>query len=234
MDNSQVISGICFVKKKFLLLLPIFFGILQSQTVKFDNPILDLGSVKSNTKVKGVYKVTNQGKSYLQISELRPSCGCTSTVLGQWALQPQESSLIEVTLDTTGLKGDVTKSIQVVTNDPQNPTPLLTLKAKVIPDLDISQEAVFWINLSAQPLAQTIIRFRSNLGQQVDINAVDTGSSPWIKTSTRIEGKDALLVIDGNAQKINSKKRYGIDIINVDIIGAHKMRIPIKIIWELD
>ena len=104
----------------------------------------------------------------------------------------------------------------------------------MIPDLDISQEAVFWINLSAQPLAQTIIRFRSNLGQQVDINAVDTGTSPWIKASTRIEGKDALLVIDGNAQKINSKKRYGIDIINVDIIGAHKMRIPIKIIWELD
>lgn len=127
----------------FLCLLHTTLGVLQAQTINVDAKILDLGSVKNNTKVKGVYQVSNQGKAYLQISELRPSCGCTSTVLGQWALQPKESTLIEVTLDTAGLKGDVTKSIQVVTNDPQNPLTLLTLKAKVIPDLDISQEAIF-------------------------------------------------------------------------------------------
>ncbi len=222
--------------KKLILSLSItiILGSLQGQTVSFQTKMLDLGSVKSNTKVKGTYKISNQGNAYLQISELRPSCGCASTVLGQWGLQPKEISIIEVTLDTTGMKGDVIKSIQVVTNDPQSPTTLLTLKAKVIPDLDISQEVIFWVNLSEKPSAKTTIRFHSNIDQQVDINAIDTRSSGWIKASTNIEGKDALLIIEGNAEKLNSKKRYGIDIINVDIIGNHKARIPIKIVWELD
>ncbi|MFM8234682.1 MAG: DUF1573 domain-containing protein [Holophagaceae bacterium] len=209
-------------------------GVLHAQTIKFNSLTLDLGSVKSNLKVKGVYQVSNQGKVYLQISELRPSCGCTSTVVGQWALQPQESSLIEVTLDTTGLKGDVTKSIQVVSNDPQNPTTLLTLKAKVIPDLDISQEAVFWVNLAEKPVARTVIRFHSNLGQRLDINSVETRTAPWVTTSTRVEGKDVLLILEGDARKINSKKRYGIEVLNVEIVGDLKDRVPIKLIWELD
>ena len=239
MGDSEISCRIDLMNKYLLglllcLLQSTTLGVLQGQTIKVDAKTLDLGSVKNNTKVKGVYRVSNQGKAYLQISELRPSCGCTSTVLGQWALQPQESTLIEVTLDTAGLKGDVTKSIQVVTNDPQNPLTLLTLKARVIPDLDISQEAIFWINLAEKPLARTVIRFHSNLGQRVDINSVDTGKSPWIKTSTSIEGKDALLIIEGDAQKMNSKKRYGIEVLNVEIIGDRKDRISLKLIWELD
>jgi len=42
------------------------------------------------------------------------------------------------------------------------------------------------------------------------------------------------LIIEGDAQKMNSKKRYGIEVLNVEIIGDLKDRIPIKIIWELD
>ena len=56
----------------------------------------------------------------------------------------------------------------------------------------------------------------------------------WIKTSTSTEGKDALLIIEGDAQKMNSKKRYGIEVLNVEIIGDRKDRISLKLIWELD
>ena len=33
---------------------------------------------------------------------------------------------------------------------------------------------------------------------------------------------------------MNSKKRYGIEVLNVEIIGDRKDRISLKLIWELD
>jgi hypothetical protein len=51
---------------------------------------------------------------------------------------------IEITIETSSLSGAVEKSVNVKTNDPQNPIVRLSIKAVVEPEIVISEPAIFF------------------------------------------------------------------------------------------
>jgi hypothetical protein len=100
-------------------------------------PILDAGEVPVGEPIDVVFEIENQGDAPLQITEVRPTCGCTVAEYHE-SIEPGETGAIHATIDTTSIVGPNAKSITVFTNDPDNPRIQLTVQSDVKPFLTVN------------------------------------------------------------------------------------------------
>jgi hypothetical protein len=80
----------------------------------------------------------NEGDAILRISEVNPSCGCTSAPLDKDSLLPGESTTMRVSLNLPLSNGMLQKYITVKSNDRDDPVKTLTLKVDVQRPLQLS------------------------------------------------------------------------------------------------
>lgn len=86
--------------------------------IKFDREGYDFGKVKNGVKINYSFEFTNMGKRDLIIRKTKASCGCTATDPEKTVLKPGERSKINVSIDTSSLHGEQSKSVFVFCNDP--------------------------------------------------------------------------------------------------------------------
>jgi thiol-disulfide isomerase/thioredoxin len=96
-----------------------------------DEPTFQFGEAEQGTKVAHVFAIRNAGTAPLEISGVKPSCGCTTAKLDRSTLAPGESATISSTLDLRGKSGAQNQQILVQSNDPKNPNLRLALAGKV-------------------------------------------------------------------------------------------------------
>ncbi|MBS3999215.1 MAG: DUF1573 domain-containing protein [Desulfobulbaceae bacterium] len=82
--------------------------------------------------------VKNTGNQNLKISNVRPTCGCTTAPLEKDELKPNESTKIAITFNVAQNSGPVQKQIMIYSNDPVNPSINYTLMAEVVRPLTVS------------------------------------------------------------------------------------------------
>jgi hypothetical protein len=105
----------------------------------------DWGAV-SPAKLKTVMEVKNVGDDTLKITNVRPSCGCTTAPIDKNVLMPGESGKISVEIDMTSRTGPTTKTITVSSSDPKNPTQIIYLKADVKRAMTFNPAEYFLVN----------------------------------------------------------------------------------------
>ncbi len=103
----------------------------KAPRLRFDKTAYDFGNIKSTEKMEAQFTMTNNGKSKLNIRETKANCECTKAVMDKNTLAPGESQVVKVTFDPTGRRGVQQKSVSIFSNDPTNPTQMLTIKANV-------------------------------------------------------------------------------------------------------
>ncbi len=87
------------------------------------------GAVKPGTPLTYTFQIKNEGKAALEIKNVAPSCGCTTSNFDK-TIAPGKTGGITLAVEKTdGYKGDITKTATVTTNDPDHQTFILTLKA---------------------------------------------------------------------------------------------------------
>ncbi len=114
--------------------------------IRVDNAEYDFGKTAVGEKVLHTYLVTNTGNETLQITNVHPSCGCTT--VGNWTheIAAGQSGEITVQLDTSrGGAGMLTKTIDVYSNARNTPRQTLLLKGTV------------WKPIEATPSTASII-----------------------------------------------------------------------------
>lgn len=84
--------------------------------IEFDQMEYDFGTIVEGEKVDGVFKVTNAGKTDLIITNVKPSCGCTTPDWTKEAIAPGASGEIKFQFNSAGRVGKQHKSITVKTN----------------------------------------------------------------------------------------------------------------------
>ena len=94
----------------------------------------DFGKVKEGKIVDYTFKLTNRGKSVLKIDKVNTSCGCTAALLSDKEIEPGKDGTIKVEFDTKNRSGEVTRTIAVTSNDPDEPNKILIIKADVEKD----------------------------------------------------------------------------------------------------
>jgi uncharacterized cupredoxin-like copper-binding protein len=92
----------------------------------------NFGNIKQGDIVSHTFVISNSGGDLLKITDVRASCGCTAANPTKRELKPGESSNLEVTFNSKGRKGPQTKTVNIVTNDPDKKDITLTIKCNII------------------------------------------------------------------------------------------------------
>ncbi len=78
-------------------------------------------------------KLYNNGDKPLYISEVKPSCGCTSAPLDKNTVQPGEYATMKVNLTVSNQdNGKMKKFVKIYSNDPKKPEREMILKCNVV------------------------------------------------------------------------------------------------------
>ena len=101
----------------------------SAQTISFDNTVLDYGTIKPGSDGNRVFVVKNTGDKPLIISNVKPSCGCTTPDWSKEPILPGKTGQIKVHYNTT--PGPFQKMIEVFTNDPVNSRSVIHIKGNV-------------------------------------------------------------------------------------------------------
>lgn len=97
-----------------------------------DETVYDAGRVDTGTEIVHDFIIRNEGTAPLHITDVRPACGCTVAEYDE-TIPAGGSGKIHALLDTSAESGGISKGITVLTDDPQLPRLVLTIKAAVNP-----------------------------------------------------------------------------------------------------
>lgn len=120
--------------KKYLIALGLVcssFGLVMAQAViKFSKETHDFGEVKEGDLATYEFEFTNTGNQPLIVSNVQPSCGCTSPFWTKEPVMPGKKGSIKATYSSQGRPGVFNKSLTVVSNA-SNATGTIYIKGMV-------------------------------------------------------------------------------------------------------
>ena len=91
----------------------------------------DFGKVASGTKVTHQFVFTNSGSEPLTITNVKPSCGCTTPNWSKEPVAPGTEGYIDVVFNTTGKSGIQSKTVTVTGNFDGSLSEVLRIKGEV-------------------------------------------------------------------------------------------------------
>lgn len=99
--------------------------------ISVSEEIGDLGEIGPEQPQSHIFTIKNEGGESLVIERVQAPCSCTATVLSEETLLPGKSTELEVTFNPSGYEGDISQSVYIYSNDPENPRQRLVIKANV-------------------------------------------------------------------------------------------------------
>jgi len=201
----------------FLMMLIVLPGLVFSQDFKLlSPPIIDLGTVPSDTIVTGVIKFTNVGKAPIKIKKVKTSCGCTVAKLTKLTYQPGEVGEISIKFNTRGFSGMARKSITIFLEKGTPSSIRVILQTKVTPKIAIVPRYVDFRNIS---LNETVVRrsftVKNNTHKPVVLKSVkidnpnlaiepeqfilppDSSIKVWVDFNVQKVGRDDTVIVLG-------------------------------------
>lgn len=93
----------------------------------------DIGGISPGATVQHEFVLKNQGLADLELIEVRPSCGCTVASFDKIIPPGAEGKvLMKVRVYHEWAGQDISKSVWIISNDPDQPQSFLTLSGRVL------------------------------------------------------------------------------------------------------
>jgi hypothetical protein len=152
----------------------------------------DFGKVRAGEVVTHAFVFTNAGTATLEVTEVKPGCGCTTA--GDWdgRVEPGKAGAITLQFNSTALTGTVLKTATVSCNDPAQTNVLLYLGGTVWKPIDtIPAMAFFYVSSETVSNESRVVRLISNLEQPITVSNVQcTNEAFRTELSTVTPGKE--------------------------------------------
>jgi hypothetical protein len=160
----------------------------------------DVGTVPKGQVIETDFILKNIGGSDLVITDARPSCGCTVSSFDK-LIKPGAEGKVHTSVDTKSFSGPISKSVLVVSNDPDRPQINLFVKALVKPFVDIApQPYVRFSVVKGDPAAQDVILISEEKGFKP---VVAETAQPYVKAEVSPAGdKDKIAGRPGEQYKL--------------------------------
>ncbi len=103
----------------------------KAPKIKISENLYDFGVATQGKVLTQSIKIENLGKSVLNIRHIQTNCECLKVSVPAMDIASGASANMEVIFETDKIKGTQQKMITIFSNDPQNPTTWVTVKAQV-------------------------------------------------------------------------------------------------------
>ena len=190
-----------FIRATALAALVFSLGVAQaaraapSPKIEFSATVYDFGKVTPAELVKHDFAFTNIGQANLEISDVRPGCGCTTA--GPWTrnVPPGKTGIIPLQFNPANFSGGVVKSAVILCNDPEQTNVRLQLSGTVWKPIEVTPTSVIFSFPSEFQSNQTkIIRILSNLDQPLTLSNLQCPNQCFrLELETEIPGKQFVL-----------------------------------------
>ncbi|MDP2877486.1 MAG: hypothetical protein Q8O00_14965, partial [Holophaga sp.] len=140
---------------------------------------------------------------------------------------------IDATFNPAGMRGVVRKSMQVVSDDPNNPTISLSFEAEVVQEVMPSTTAIFFDEVFRNVPRKGTIRLESGNGRPVQVIDAKAPGAPYLSSTFRNEGNTAIVEIQLDARKVPAGKTSGVDVITIRTTSERSPLLPINVQWTL-
>ena len=182
--------------------------------ISFEKTHHDFGKMSPGKKASHNFVILNNGNAPLQIKDVRPSCGCTVATLPKSKLEPGENTFIEIAFNSSGMLGNVHKSITLLSDDPVNPKVELTFGASIVQEIMLSRSAVYFKEVSRYGSTSLPIRLESGNEMSVEVTEINI-PVPFITCEAQSEGNDVVLNVSINGQLIPKQSNRGSNVLTV-------------------
>lgn len=127
--SSQSLSVISIIEEYF----PAMTAEELDKAPKLEIPSrsFDFGTVSSGSMVETSFDLRNIGMDKLEIRTIKSNCDCISYQSKNSKIKKGKGTVLEVTIDTSEMRGNQYKTITIFSNDPVNPTQVINIKGKV-------------------------------------------------------------------------------------------------------
>lgn len=99
---------------------------------KFEEESFDFGTIKEGAQATHEFKFKNTGKEPLLVTNVQPSCGCTTPKWTKEPIKPGEEGSITAVYNSNGRPGAFNKQLTITSNT-KTPTKLIYIKGTVEP-----------------------------------------------------------------------------------------------------
>lgn len=146
---------------------------------KPDETTHDFGSVWVGPPLKHAFKIKNEGDAPLEISKVKPSCGCT--VAGDYPkkLDPGQEGEFPFSMMSTKLRGPFDKGITISTNDPTTPELRLKLKGDVKRYVEIVPASANFGKITGQEPQERVVNITNNTDNPLQLTLVPPADSKF-------------------------------------------------------
>jgi hypothetical protein len=138
----------------------------------------DGGTVEEGTVVKLRFVVANTGSADLELTQVKPDCGCS---VARWekVISPGKEGTIDAEMHTDNFRGRVKKGFTVFSNDPLNPQVRLAVTAEVTPLVSVTPGRAASLAVEDEPVSMEFTLVR-NGGRPMKIVEL-VPNAPYVK-----------------------------------------------------
>ena len=169
--------------------------------LKWDQTSIELHPTAADKQAIGHFKYQNTGDKPVRFKSVRTSCGCTAAQTQKEEVPAGEKGEITATFNIGERTGTQVKTVTVETDDPANVTTVLTLKAVIPQQLEITPTFVFWGQGEAPKPKTIVVRAAKDFPVK---HLKVTSSSPDFQTKVEETG-NGQFKIDVQPQETNKQ-----------------------------
>jgi len=171
------------------------------------DPVKDLGTVGKGETLNWSFTIRNTGNADLQIISAKPGCGCTVADFDK-VIKPGDTGKVTLHVDTTAFSGPIAKSVAIESNDPNNSTTQVTIKAVVKAYVDASPAGFVRFNmLLGDTQTQSVVLYSAE-EEEFQITKIEA-SADWVTVAFRkMEKREELIPNVGRP----GQNQYRVDI----------------------
>ena len=165
--------------------------------ITFASTVYDFAKATSGEVVRHDFVFTNIGTATLEITDVRPGCGCTTAGAWDKRVEPGQTGRIPLQFNSAGFGGSVSKAATVACNDSNQPTVILQITGTVWKPIEITPTmASFSFSSEDQTNETKMLRIVNNAEEPITLSDVRS-TNPSFKTDLRTvkPGKEFELLV---------------------------------------
>lgn len=157
----------------------ILTGIILAQQVEFLHPkVIDMGKILQGEEIKGALRFVNTGEGDLEISNIKPSCGCTAVTPEKLVYSSGDTANIPFTINTKNFRGVIRKNIRVSFKNIEPKDWVFVIQANVVSEISINPNFINFQRATFNPdtVLTEFFEIENESSKEVEIKKIYTNN----------------------------------------------------------